>query len=330
MRAAFFEGAMTMTVRETDPPQPGPDDALVRVHYCGICGSDLSLFKTGILSGPDRVLGHEVAGVVEEDRSGRLNPGTRVVAWPARGCGECIWCKEDHPRYCMSPPEWQGAYAERWVIGSEYLIPIEDGIEDAVASLAEPLGVGLRAVELAGVREGDLAYVLGLGGIGLLVVAGLADRGVRVIGADPREDRRVLGEEFGCELVFDPTAEDPWWRTLAVDLHGPAFAFECSGVGTAVQTAFNVCGHGGTVVLLGIPFEPAVFIPAVMSVKEQRALSVSGPSMESMRAALDLLRRRPATARVITRKVPLEKTEEAMRELAEGRGGVKTLVDPRA
>jgi (R,R)-butanediol dehydrogenase/meso-butanediol dehydrogenase/diacetyl reductase len=330
MRAAFFDGAMTMTVRETDPPQPGPDDALIRVHYCGICGSDLSLFKTGLLSGPDRVLGHEVSGVVEEDRSGRYEAGTRVVAWPARGCGECIWCKEDHPRYCLSPPEWRGAYAEQWVIGSTCVIPIEDGLEDAVASLAEPLGVALRAIDLAGVREGDLAFVSGLGGIGLLVVAGLRDRGARVIGADPRGDRRELGERFGCEVVFDPTAEDPWWKTLAIDLHGPAFAFECSGAGTAVQMAFNVCGHGGTVVLLGIPFEPAVFIPAVMSVKEQRALSVSGPSMESMRLALDLLRRRPDTTQVITSTVPLEEAQSAMRALAEGRGGVKTLVDPRA
>jgi threonine dehydrogenase-like Zn-dependent dehydrogenase len=330
MRAAFFEGAMTMSVRETDPPEAGPDDAIVRVHYCGICGSDLSLFKTGLLSGPDKVLGHEVAGVVEEDRSGRLKPGTRVVAWPARGCGECIWCKEDHPRYCLTPPEWQGAYAEQWVIGSKYLIPIDDGLDDAVASLAEPLGVGLRAIDLAGVREGDLAFVSGLGGIGLLVVAGLVDRGARVIGADPRGDRRALGKQFGCEVSFDPTAEDPWWKTLAIDLHGPAFAFECSGAGTAVQTAFNVCGHGGTVALLGIPFEPAVFIPAVMSVKDQRALSVSGPTMASMRAALDLLERRPGIADVIPAEVPLEDIERAMRELAEGRGGVKILVDPRA
>jgi (R,R)-butanediol dehydrogenase/meso-butanediol dehydrogenase/diacetyl reductase len=320
---------MTMTVRDTEPPDPGPDDAVIDVHYCGICGSDVSLFKTGVLSAPDRVLGHEVAGVVVEDRSGRMDPGTRVVAWPARGCGRCLWCKEDRPRYCLNPPHWPGAYAEQWVIESKYLVPVPEALDDAVASLAEPLGVGLRAIEMAGVRAGDLTYVSGLGGIGLLVVAGLVDRGARVIGGDPREDRRKLGERFGCEVVFDPTAEDPWWRTLAVDLHGPAFAFECSGAGTAVQTVFNVCGHGGTVALLGIPFEPAVFIPAVMSVKDQRALSVSGPTMESMRAALVLVQRQPEVADVITETVPLEDIERAMRELAEGRGGVKTLVDPR-
>ena len=329
MRAAVFEGMGKMPVRDVDPGPPGPEDARIRVHYCGICGSDLSLFKTGILSGPDMVLGHEVSGEVEEDRSGRLEPGTRVVAWPARGCGRCVWCKDGHPRYCLEPPEWRGAYAELWDVPAQYAIAVPGDLDDRTASLAEPLGVGLRAIDLAGVRRGDLAYVSGLGAIGSLVVSALIDREARVIGADIREDRRKLGEELGCEAVFDPVAEDPWWRTLAVDPHGPGFAFECSGATTALQAAFNVCGHLGTVVLLGIPFEPAMFIPAVMSVKEQRALSVSGPSVESMREALELLRRRPEITRVITGEVRLEQAERAMRDLVDGHGGLKVLVDPR-
>jgi threonine dehydrogenase-like Zn-dependent dehydrogenase len=217
-----------------------------------------------------------------------------------------------------------------WDVPADYVIPVPDDLDDPVASLAEPLGVGLRAIDLAGVRAGDLAYVSGLGALGSLVVSGLIDRGARVIGADVRDDRRRLGQELGCEVVFDPVAEDPWWRTLAIDLHGPAFAFECSGAAMAVQAAFNVCGQLGTVVLLGLPFEPVMMIPAVMSVKDQRALSVSGPTMDSMRDALGLLGRRPEVARVLTAEVPLEETERAMQDLVEGRGGLKVLVNPRA
>ncbi|MDP9342857.1 MAG: alcohol dehydrogenase catalytic domain-containing protein [Actinomycetota bacterium] len=329
MRAAFFEGMKQMVVRDADPPALRDGDARVRVLHCGICGSDLSLYKTGILAGPDQVLGHEFSGVVEEDRSGTFQEGARVVAWPARGCGECLWCREGHPRYCLDPPSAWGAYAEQVAVPAQHLIPVPDSLDDRTASLAEPLGVGVRAVDMAGVKEGDLVFVSGLGSIGLLAIAALLDRGARVIGADIREERRELGKEFGCEVVFDPVAEDPFWKTLAVDQHGPAFAFECSGSGTAVQMAFNVCGHMGTVVLLGIPFEPAVFIPAVMSVKEQRALSISGPSRESMEESLALLERRPDTARVITGDVPLEEIDRAMLDLVEGRGGVKVLVDPR-
>jgi threonine dehydrogenase-like Zn-dependent dehydrogenase len=182
----------------------------------------------------------------------------------------------------------------------------------------------------AGARRDDLAYVSGLGSIGLLVVSALVDLGARVIGADPREDRRVLGERLGCEIVFDPTSEDPWWRTLAVDPHGPRLSFECSGVATAVQSAINVCGHMGTVCLLGMPIEPATIFTPVISVKEQRLVSIAGPSVESMTEAMQILLRHPQTAEVVTGIVPLAETERAMHDLVEGHGGIKVLVDPAA
>ena len=159
-------------------------------------------------------------------------------------------------------------------------------------------------------------------------MAALVDTGARVIGADPREERRVLGEKLGCELVFDPTAEDPWWKTLAVDPHGPRFSFECTGVAPATQQAINVCGQMGTVVLLGMPIEPATIFTPVIGVKEQRILSISGPTPESMREAMGILQRRPESAAVITSTVPLDGAERAMHDLVEGHGGVKVLVEP--
>jgi threonine dehydrogenase-like Zn-dependent dehydrogenase len=327
MRAAFFTGAGTFEVREVDPPPLADGDALLDVRYCGICGSDLSLFKTGILSGPDTVMGHEICAVVAEDPSGRVAPGTRVVPFPYRGCGECLWCREGHPMYCLSGNSHWGGYAERAVYPSENLLPIPDDLDDRTAALTEPFGVAVRGVWTAGVEKGDLAFVSGLGSIGSLVVAALVDAGARVIGADPREDRRSLGERLGCELVFDPLAEDPWWRTLAVDPHGPRFSFECSGAAAAVQTAINVCGHMGTVCLLGMPIEPATIFTPVISVKEQRLVSIAGPSKESMLEAMRILQRRPEVATVVTGTVPLAETQRAMHDLVAGTGGVKVLVD---
>ncbi len=330
MRAAFFTGMRTFAVRDVDPPELQPGEARVRVGYNGICGSDVSLWKVGVMAGEDRVPGHEWSGVVEEDPTGTWPAGRRVVAIPGRGCGECMWCLEGHPRYCLNPQNHWGAYAETTNPLAHLLIPVPDEVDDRAAALAEPLGVAMRAVGAAGVQEGDFVYVSGLGSIGLLAVAALADLGARIVGSDVREDRRAAGEEFGCEMTFDPMAEDPFWKTLAVDLHGPRYAFECSGAASAVQYAFNACGHMGTVVLLGIPFEPAMFIPAVMSVKEQRALAMSGPSKQSMQDALALLARRPETAKVITDERPLSEIQQAFEDQAEGRGGIKVLIDPRA
>ena len=328
MRAAFFEGYRTIRVRSTPVPEPAPGDVRLKVTYCGLCGSDVSLFKTGMLAGPDQVLGHEIAGVVDFDPADRWPAGTRVVAYPVRGCGRCLWCSEGKPRFCLEPPGSWGGLAEYVCYPSEHLIAVPEALDDQAAALAEPFGVALRAVELALAKPGDLTFVLGLGSLGCLAVSGLAAAGCRVVGADIREDRRALGLEVGCVDVFDPRAEDPFWRMLSYDAHGPRIAFECSGAPEALQQVFNACGHGGVVGVLGIPFEPTVIIPAVFAVKEQRAFSISGPSIESMRRAVEMLVERPQTAKIITGTVDLDDTETAFVSLAEGNGGVKVLVTP--
>src|SRR5438874_12237472 len=163
MRAAFFEGPQTITVRDASVPEPGDGDVRLRVRYCGICGSDLTVYKTGVLAGPDVILGHEVSAVVDADPSGELAPGTRVVPYPGgSGCGECVWCREGKFRYCVNVDERHGGgYAEFVAVPRRTLIPIPDDVGDATAAVAEPLGVALRGVALSGAVGGDLAYVSG-------------------------------------------------------------------------------------------------------------------------------------------------------------------------
>lgn len=329
MRAAVFEAFETVVVREVPDPTPGPGEALLEVRYCGICGSDLSLFKTGILSGPAQVLGHEISARLERPfRS--WSAGDRVVPWPARGCGECAWCLRGEPRYCVQPLDRYGGFAERVTFNGDYLVSIPDDVDDRAAALAEPLGVALRAVQIADVAPDDVVYVSGLGPIGLFAAVAAVDAGARVVGGDPREDRRRLAVNLGCEDAFDPTAEDPFWRMFAYDPLGPRVSFECSGVASALQLAINVPRYGGVVGVLGIPFEPAPVIPAVLSVKELHLFSISGPTRETIADALDLLGRRPEIARVATSVVPLEETGTAMLRLARGEGAdVKVLVSPQ-
>jgi L-idonate 5-dehydrogenase len=329
MRAAFFEAAGSIVVRETPIPEPGPDEVRLRVRACGICGSDVSLYKTGALAGPDVVLGHEIAATVDLDPSGRLAPGTRVTPFPARGCGVCVWCRDGHWRYCLNPPQgaW-GGFAEFVVYPARNLILLPDELEDRLAAAAEPLGVALRAVGLAAPTRGDLAYVSGLGSIGLFTVAGLVRAGCVVVGADPRPQCRLLAEALGAEATFDNTARDPAGALLEFDLRGPRAAFECAGVPESLQEVFEACGPMGSVGILGIPMAPVLLLR--MTLREQRAFSISGPSMESMRRAIQLLGERPEVGRVVTGTVTLEELDGTMAALAAGTGGIKVLVDPRA
>ena len=327
MRAVFFEAAHTMTLRDVPPPEPGPGEVRLSVTFCGICGSDLSVFKTGALAGPNVVLGHEIVGVVEQDPEGRWQPGRRVVPFPARGCGTCLWCREGEPRYCIDPPygSW-GGFAERVVFPASNLIPVPDELDDRAAAVAEPFGVALRAVEMAAPRPSELAYVCGLGSIGLFSVAGLVAAGCRVVGADPRPDRRELGAELGCEATFDPTVEDPFGTLFGFDPHGARIAFECSGVPEALQQTIDACGYRGVVGIVGVPMAPVLLLR--MFVREQRAFSLSGPSRRTMERALDLLVEQPQIAKVVTGSVPLEATGDAFERLVAGDGGVKVLVSP--
>ncbi len=327
MRAAFFEGYRSISVHDAPVPEPGPGELRLRIRYCGICGSDLSLYKTGVLAGPDVILGHEVSAAVDADPTGTFQPGARVTVYPNRGCGECLWCREGKRRYCLNPPDHHGGgFAEFAVAPVENVIPLPDDLDDQTAAAAEPFGVALRGIELAGARPGDFAYVSGLGSIGLFTVAGLVARGCRVLGADPRADRHALAIEVGCEAVIDPTKEDTVTATLAMDPHGPRLAFECSGAPQSLQQVFDTCGYEGVVGILGIPMGPAFLLR--MTLRELTAFSIQGPSMEAMRRAIGLLRDRPEGRRAITDVVGLDEIARAFEDLTDGRGGVKVLVQP--
>jgi threonine dehydrogenase-like Zn-dependent dehydrogenase len=329
MRAAFFDRARSMVVRAVPVPVPGPDEVRLRVQYCGICGSDVSLYKTGALAGPHVVLGHEVSATVDLDPSGRLRPGSRVTPFPARGCGRCVFCRDGHWRFCLDPPaQVGGGFAEFTVYPARNLIPVPTELDDRRAAAAEPLGVALRGVELAAPSRGDLTYVSGLGSIGLFTVAALVQAGCRVVGADPDPDRRVAAEALGAETVFDNTASDPAGTMRSFDPRGPRVAFECAGVAASLEEVFETCGYLGVVGILGIPMAPVLLLR--MTIKEQRAFSISGPSPQSMRRALDLLVERPEVGDVVTGSVTLDGLGAAMEALAEGRGGIKVLVDPRS
>jgi threonine dehydrogenase-like Zn-dependent dehydrogenase len=331
MRAVFFEGYRTLTVRETPIPEPGPDEVRLKVVYCGICGSDLSLYKTGALAGPDVILGHEISAVVDSDPRGDWALGARVTVFPSgTGCGACVWCKEGRFRYCLNPPDRQhgGGYAEYLTAPRENLIALPDDVDDRSAAIIEPLGVAIRGVVLADPKPGDLAYVSGLGSIGLLSVAGLLAAGCRVLGGDPREDRRAAALDLGAEDVFDPAQEDPGVRLVALDPRGPRVVLECAGVPESLQQAFDACGPMGAVGILGIPMAPVFLLR--MTLREQRAFSIQGPSRESMKRATSLLQERSDIAKVITGTVPLDRTDQAFARLGDGDGGIKVLVAPGA
>jgi|FLYL01.1.fsa_nt_gi threonine dehydrogenase-like Zn-dependent dehydrogenase len=316
-----------LEVAEVAVPDPAPGEALVRVRYCGICGSDLSVFESGALAGPGVVLGHEVVGTVEVDTTGTHSPGSRVVIYPPVGCGTCHWCRAGHPRHCLDPRVPLGGFAQYVAVPAAHLVPVPDEIGDETAALADPVGVAVRAVRLAGPPRGSPVFVSGLGPIGLCVVSVLAERGCRVVATEPNPARARMGERLGAEAVIDPGAEDVYEAGRDLDPAGFRCAFECSGVPEALQQIFDVCGPLGTVMVLGIPKEPVLLLR--VTTREQTVRSISGPDLTSMAHALHHLNRHRELAAIVSDVVGLEEAERVFAELIrEPSDRIKVLIDP--
>jgi threonine dehydrogenase-like Zn-dependent dehydrogenase len=199
-----------------DPGEPGPRDAIIRPTACGICGTDVGYVRLGGLAGPGpapMALGHEVAGVVETVGAevDCVAPGDRVALNPgARG-------------NMIGNGGPGGGLADRLFVrdaaAGESLHVVPAGLDDHMAALAEPLGVGMHAADRAEVRPGERVAVFGAGPIGLAAIASLRDRGVDdVVAVDPSAPRRDRATSLGATATIDPVGDDVW--AALADLHG--------------------------------------------------------------------------------------------------------------
>jgi L-iditol 2-dehydrogenase len=214
VKAAVYAGPGRLELRDWAEPRIGPDELLVRVSGCGLCGSDILKLTTPSTNAP-AVLGHEVVGVVAEVGAGvtGLGRGQRVVVAHHVPCFACHYCWRGSPSMCrhfkrsnLDP----GGFAELCRVPAANVehatFALPDTMSDETASFTEPLACCLRAVKRAGVAPGDTAIVVGLGSVGCLLARVFAVNGAAVFGADLVPARRALGRSAGAR-VFDAESE---------------------------------------------------------------------------------------------------------------------------
>jgi len=320
---------------EVGPPDPGPNDALVAVAACGICGSDLSYIRMGGVGGPAGAplcLGHEIAGTVEwvgaDVASARV--GDRVVVHPG-----------DDERGRIGNGADQGGLTPQLLVtdvdrGRLFAVPGDLPLD--IAALAEPLAVGIRAADQADVQPGDGVAVFGCGPIGLAAIATLVDRGHRkVVAVDLSPTRLALAMGLGAQAALDPTAIDVWDELAR--LHGtssfifgptPATAafIEASGAPRVLTEILDHGPVGGRLSVVALHFEP---IPTSYLLLLMKQFTIRG-SMEyppRFEDAIDLLARRDLSA-LVTHRIPLERFDDALTVLTGSKdcGKVLVTVDP--
>ena len=256
MAAAVYQSPGVLTVEERKVPRPGPDQLVVRVHSCGICGSDIHQLRDGWGFTPGAVAGHEWSGTIAAvgDDVTEWSVGELVVGGPGPRCGTCRRCLEGKPSQCenrhsMTGAQTDGAFAEYILCRAAGVLRLPEGLSPRHAALAEPLSVALHGITRSGVAPGDSVMVFGAGPIGALSVAALQVMGITDITVvEPHEGRRRLAADLGVTALVDPDDLEvfPPWEPERMSSRAVDVVLECSGHRAAIEAGFSQLARGAS------------------------------------------------------------------------------------
>jgi len=330
MRAAVVEGRRKVAIKDVPEPVLDRDEVLIKVKYCGICGSDLHIYVDGLSLG----LGHEFSGDIVEmgpDVEG-WEIGDRVVI-DFGGCGECYWCKRGEIGLCNrlfphATGRKVGAFATYVKARYDRLLKLSDGMTYEQGAIVEPTGVALHAAKISGMKLGDVVAVLGLGPIGQLA-ARLAKLGAKAVYATEISQSRMELAKNVVDEIINPKVTDPVDRILELtDGMGPDVVFECAGKAETVQESIALARKGGTIVVVSNCFEAVEtsFMDIVL-----KGLTIKGSlskDVGEIASAFNLIKNKRIDVNpLFTDKFPLEDINKAFEKAVKGEGG-KILVKP--
>lgn len=319
----------TVEVRERDIPERRAGEALLRVLWGGICGSDLGTYRgTFLYARYPRVPGHEFSAEVVEvdDNECGIVPGMVVTANPYINCGRCYACRRGFVNCCQANEtlgaQRDGAFSQYLTMPVERVYPGR-GIDARTLALVEPFAISHHAVTRADVRAGDRVLVVGAGAIGVFAAIAARLAGARVWVTDVAQDKLAGLDEFGVEGVF-PGGDAFSAGVSAIAPDGFDVVIEAVGLPATFQNAIDAAAHRGRVVQVGVGRQPAEFYYTVLQTKE---LDVYG-SRNALKSDFDELIGLIASGRVdiaglISAQYDLEDAAEAFRAAA---GHRKTLV----
>jgi L-idonate 5-dehydrogenase len=281
MDALVIHAANDLRVEDVPTDPLGPAQLRVKVRFGGICGSDLHYFNHGgfgtVRVKEPMVLGHEVAGVIEEVGPQVMGfaPGERIAISPSRPCGACTYCQQGLQNHCldmryygsaMRTPHVQGAFRREIVCDTAQAHKHAEHVSDREGAMAEPFAVALHAVRRAGPLLGKNVLVTGCGPIGAMAViaarrAGASNVVVTDVGDFPLRSAMKVGADKAINVAAEPEALAPY----AKDKGFFDVLFEASGNERALRGAFDVVRPRGVIVQLGLGGEMNIPINTIVA-----------------------------------------------------------------
>ncbi len=331
MREAILEGKKGFMVRDAPEPVLDEGEVLIKVQYCGICGSDLHTYIEGV----NIRHGHEFSGDIVELGAGvkGWQIGDRVTAESTGSCGECYWCIRGEIGLCENFYEtWSqtpGGFATYTKAKYHQLHKLPPDVSYEEAALVEPTAIALHAIRLSGMGAGDVVAVLGLGPIGQLVARLAKISGARAVYASEVSQSRLELVRDVVEEIIDVNVVNPVDRILELTGgRGPDVVFECAGAVSTTQQSIALVRKGGTIVIVGVCLHP---VETWVSNIILRELTLKGSLFfysAEFATALSLVRgEKIDVAPLITSVMPLDDINEAFEKAVRGEGG-KILIKP--
>jgi (R,R)-butanediol dehydrogenase/meso-butanediol dehydrogenase/diacetyl reductase len=313
MKAAIYPGLGKSIVIEARPdPTPGPDDLLIRVQRCGICGTDLSMTQGGTWDyGAGSQFGHEYAGEILEVGRGvsGFRPGERICVIPSLACGQCAACRgHGNNVLCQAKPgSAMLGFAELARIPASVAIKLPDSLSMADGALVEPLAISLYGIKFARIERGDRVLVLGGGTVALYAIYWARRLGAGRIVAMSRSARRQdLALAMGAD-AFIAYGKDEIGAAREALGGAPQVVLECVGAAGMLSKAIMHSAQFGRVISLGFCTTPDPVIPAIASYKCVSLQFAVGYTMQEFLYIADQMDKGHADPKaIITRDIPLD------------------------
>ena len=296
MRAAVYRGMNDVRVETVPVPKIGPGELLVRVHTCGICGTDLKKIASGSHSAP-RIFGHETSGVVATVGEGvsQFQPGDRVVVFHHIPCGKCYYCRHKTFAQCETYKKVGctagfepsgGGFAEYvrvmdWIV-DQGTVRIPDGISFEQACFVEPVNTCMKGIDTLQLVPGESVLVIGQGPIGVILSTLAKRSGATVVTSDLYPQRLTISKTYGLTNVIDASRADTV-KTVREQTEGRGVdaAIVAVGGNGLIRTAMDAVRPGGRVLLFAQTVRGETTIdPAAICVDEKRLLGSYSASVE--------------------------------------------------
>ena len=346
MTAAVYRGRNDVRLETVPVPQIGRGEILIKVHTCGICGTDLKKIATGSHSAP-RIFGHETAGTVAATGPGVMEflVGERVMVFHHIPCRECYYCLQKTFAQCETYKKVGctagfepsgGGFAEYvrvmdWIVQKGTVL-IPDGVSFEQAAFVEPVNTCMKGIERLALKPGETVLVIGQGPIGIILSVLAQRAGARVITSDLHEQRLTISKGFGLGKAVNSTSADVVGEARSrSEGRGVDAAILAVGSNSLIRTAMDAVRPGGRVLLFAqTQHGEAVFDPAAVCVDEKTLIGSYSASVDLQAESVRfVMGQEMALEKLISHRFPLSKAVEALALAAQPQpDSMKIVIQP--